>query len=121
MNNQKIGKIGEKIAQDYLKTKKYTIKDTHWQKRTGEIDIIAYDTLKKETVFVEVKTTTSLFFGFPEEKVKKDKIKKIIKTSFLYINEHPEIKKWRIDVISIYINTLTKKSKITHFKNIQAD
>ncbi len=118
MNSRKIGQIGEQIAQDYLKKRHYSILTTHWQKRSGEIDIIAFDNKTQETVFVEVKTSSSLEFGFPEEKVNTAKIRKILKTALFYINEYQNVKKWRIDVISILINTSSQKAKIKHYKNI---
>ena len=121
MDSRKLGQIGEEIAQNYLKKHHYSILTTHWQKRSGEIDIIAFDNTSKETVFVEVKTTSSLEFGFPEEKVNTTKIRKILKTALFYINEHQNVKRWRIDVISILINTSSKKAHIKHYKNISFD
>ena len=45
--------------------------------RQGEIDIIARDTLKKEIVFIEVKTRTSQKYGSPSEAVDEHKQKYI--------------------------------------------
>ena len=40
MNKRKVGMIGEKIAQGYLKDNGYEIIDTNFYTKVGEIDII---------------------------------------------------------------------------------
>ena len=49
------GKIGEKIAQEYLIKNDYEILVKNFRCKQGEIDIIAKD--KNELVFIEVKTS----------------------------------------------------------------
>lgn len=117
MNNQSIGKKGEKIAQEFLIQKGFKIIETNYQKRSGEIDIIAKDPKYNEYVFIEVKTRQNLSFGFPEEAVGEDKISKIIETAEQWFEEKnipsPE---WRVDIISI--NWSEKNPKIEHIENI---
>ena len=47
---QKTGKIGENIACKYLNSNNYEIIERNFRCRQGEIDIIAFDTEKKEFV-----------------------------------------------------------------------
>ena len=77
------GKIGEDAVEKYLKNNGYEILERNFHSRWGEIDIIA----KKEKciVFVEVKTRKSVKYGTPAEFVTGTKIKKIIKTAVLYL------------------------------------
>ena len=69
-NKRKFGDLGEKMACKFLKRKKYLILETNYQKRIGEIDIIAkFDGMIH---FIEVKTRTcfsSKKFGLPQESV----------------------------------------------------
>ena len=51
--HNEIGKIGEQVAQKWLKTKGFTIKDINYRKKYGEIDIVARGTTGK-VHFVEV-------------------------------------------------------------------
>ncbi len=122
MPNVATGKHGEELAKKFLSKHGYDILEEHWQKRTGEIDIIAMDNGTKELVFVEVKTRTSTKFGWPEEKVTRKKRENIRKTAQLYLleNGHETDGEWRVDVISIIINKTRNKAEITHFKGIQA-
>lgn len=122
VHNISIGKRGEFIARQFLIKHDYKIINAHWQKRVGEIDIIAHDPTTNEVVFVEVKTRSNTQFGWPEEKVTSHKKEKIYKTAQLFlIDRHiPKNQLWRIDVISIIIGS-NNKIQITHFKNISLD
>lgn len=118
-NNISLGKFGEQLAADFLVRHGYKIIDGHWQKRVGEIDIVAHDAGHDEIVFVEVKTRRNTHFGFPEEKVTPKKLEKIKKTAqwFMLQSPYEPTQAWRIDVISILIPS-SEKAEITHFKNI---
>ena len=52
----RIGKIGEQIAAEYLADNGYQLLDRNFNVRYGEIDLIAFET--DIVVFVEVKTRT---------------------------------------------------------------
>ena len=110
-----IGKIGEKIAVEYLRKCGYKIIETNFFARHGEIDIIAKD--KKYYVFVEVKTRTNLSFGNPVEAVDKYKQNHIYKSAkyYLYINKLEE-KFVRFDVIEVFISK--NNYKINHIKQV---
>ena len=119
---EKVGKIGEEIAVDFLKKKGYQILDRNYKFKIpgdlqkGEIDIVAK---KKDTIcFVEVKTLKNPKIEiFPEEKINLSKKKKLIATaeSWLIKNKIPLDSKWQIDVISVVIKG--GKTKISHFEN----
>lgn len=110
---QRIGKKGEDIACKYLKENKYIIVERNFRCRQGEIDIIAQDTVKKELVFIEVKTRTNLNYGTPSSAVDKKKqihILKVLKY-YLYKNKIKDVP-IRIDVIEV----LGHQYKINHIK-----
>lgn len=111
-----LGKLGEKIACDFLTKKGYKILRNNYQKLFGEIDIIARDT--DILVFFEVKTRTSNKFGSGAEAVTRKKQEKLIKTAYCYLNEKKmRDNEFRIDVLSINLNFNRRRAKITHFRN----
>ena len=117
---RKFGDVGEKVACYFLKNKGYSILETNYQKRTGEIDIIAK--LNDILHFVEVKTRTDFSndkFGAPQESVNYHKQKRLIKTALFYLleKEHPDDTDWQIDIIAITIDKNKKTAKINHIKN----
>ena len=74
--HNELGKLGEKIALDFLKTNDYAILKTNWTFEKAEIDILAQkgDTL----AVVEVKTRSSNYFGTPQDFVGQKKIKLLV-------------------------------------------
>lgn len=112
--NKQTGQKGEILAKEYLEKQGYKILETNKRfSKLCEIDIIALD--KKTLVFVEVKTRSSNFCGVPEEAITKTKYNNIKTGLFTYLQENPQYKGFRIDVISII---LKPKLEIKHLKNI---
>ncbi len=125
MGTRKLGLLGERIAENYLKKKGYQILEKNYSFRIptspqrGEIDIIAqkFDTIS----FIEVKTL-KIDEGqnpliLPEEKVNFSKQRKLRMTaeSWLMKKKIPLNSKWQIDIIAIEIKR--GKAKISHFEN----
>ena len=114
MSNASIGKNGEDIARKYLENKGYRILETNKRfSRFCEIDIIALD--KNTLVFVEVKTRKTDFCGHPMEAITKTKYQHIKQGLFMYLQENPQYKKYRIDAVSIL---LKPELQIEHLTNI---
>lgn len=117
-NTRKWGNFGEKIAVRYLLKQKYQIIACHYQKKIGEVDIIALDP-QNVLVFFEVKTRSSKKFGQPEEAITPLKIKKMIKTANWFLSERMiKNQKFRFDVLAINLDYKTRKANIRHYKNI---
>ena len=117
---RKLGDLGEKIAEKYLREKNYQILKKNYQKRWGEIDIIAKE--NQEIVFIEVKTRTknkSDFYGQPQDSVNFFKQQKLIKTAktYLFENDYSSQTNWRIDVIAIKLNEQNGKADLEHIRN----
>ena len=107
------GKLGEKLAMDYLISKGYSILETNYRNKIGEIDIIAM--YKNILVFVEVKTRTSTKFGYAYEAVDIRKQRKIINTSLVYLKYKNYVdSQLRYDIIEVY---MTNDVKINHLDN----
>ncbi|MCD6320195.1 MAG: YraN family protein [Candidatus Desulfofervidaceae bacterium] len=95
-----IGKEGERLAKEFLKTQGYKIVTTNYQNKLGEIDIIAWE--KDTLVFVEVKTRRSGYFGLAKEAVDKHKQHQMIKVAMCYLKKlNKEELKARFDVVAI--------------------
>lgn len=113
-NNYLKGKKGEDLSVVYLKKKKYKIRDINYRCPLGEIDIIARqnDTI----VFIEVKTRTSIQYGYPREAVNYYKQKKISKVALYYLKKYDLFENnVRFDVIDILVDTID--IEITHIIN----
>ncbi len=112
-NNIEKGKLGEKIAENYLKINGYKILEKNFRIRTGEIDIIAVK--NKVLAFVEVKARTSTYYGYPYEAVNREKQKRIIKTALYYMNlKNMHYYQPRFDIVEVYLGD---RRKINYIDN----
>jgi len=116
MNRQEVGKLGEKVAQKFLKKRGYRIREIGFRCPRGEIDIIAQQ--KDYLVFVEVRTKSSLDFGTPEESITQAKKKKLIASALTYTNTHQNLPSlWRIDIVAIELDDKGKIKRIELIEN----
>ena len=113
---QKIGHLGEKIAQKYLAKKGYKFLQNNYFCNEGEIDLIFYDNKIKQTVFVEVKTRTTKDFGLAEDSFDFRKQERMQNAIASYV-EKAGIFEYRIDLVAIYLNLIKRKAKIIHYKS----
>lgn len=109
-----LGKEGENLAVNYLKSNGFKILDKNFRCSFGEIDIVAKE--KEAIVFIEVKTRKSAGIVEPFESVGKRKQGKIRDLAEYYLQEKDcsdcEI---RFDVLSIVSDGQNKK--IEHITN----
>lgn len=118
MNLQKLGRLGEALAQKALLNKGYRFICRNFRSKFGEIDLIFQD--KDILVFVEVKTRIGNKFGRPEEAITSFKIRSIIKTSQYFQLKNPAVTgSPRIDVVAVQLEEETEKLVyLKHFENI---
>lgn len=98
------GKWGEKLATEYLRKNRYTIRDTDWRNRHRDIDIVALTPDMQTLVFVEVKTRTSDYLQQPEDAVDKKKVRNIALAANAYIKQNRILLDTRFDIITILGN-----------------
>lgn len=111
---QKIGKLGEDAACEFLQNLGYKILERNWRFSKAEIDIIAKE--KEVLIFVEVKAKSYTYYGAPEESISTYKENLIIDAASQYmisVNHDWEI---RFDIISIVFNKELNPT-ITHYKD----
>lgn len=86
--HNELGKTGEQLAAEYLKTKGFEVLETNWRFKQYELDLIVKMPNRDTIVFVEVKTRQTNYFGYPETFVTKAKQKLIAKAAALYLDEN---------------------------------
>ena len=102
--HNELGKKGEKLATDYLLKKGYSILEKNYRFQKAEVDIIA---IKGEILAaVEVKTRSTPEFGDPQDFLKPQQIKRLVKAVDHYVNEKDLDVEVRFDIIAIIKNKL---------------
>ncbi|MDD5005220.1 MAG: YraN family protein [Candidatus Omnitrophica bacterium] len=102
-----LGRKGEDLAVDFLKQKGYKIIQRNYKNKLGEIDIIAKE--RKTLCFVEVKTRTSLKFGYPQEAINIFKQRQLNKVALSYLRQYNLLNlPARFDIVSIILDNQNK-------------
>ena len=114
---QTIGRLGEEVAMRYLQDKGHDVVKTNYKNRYGEIDIITQD--GEYTVFVEVKTRTSINYGNPSEAVNFYKKKHMKKCAQYYLYPDKYETAMRFDIVEIIGYMSGGDLKITNINHIE--
>jgi putative endonuclease len=99
-----LGKRGEQVAVDHLVGRGYRIIERNWRCTQGEIDIVAADPGGDgdETVFVEVKTRSSVAYGHPFEAITPQKLARLRRLAAAWCAAHPgQAARVRIDAMAV--------------------
>ena len=113
---KKIGRMGEEVAATYLRQNGYQILARNWSTRLGEIDLIAKK--QQEIVFVEVRTTRGLRFGYGFQSVDVRKQQRVRRLAMQYIQQHKlGHLPIRFDVISVLMNREDQVLQLDHIPN----
>lgn len=110
----RVGTVGERIAERYLRSLGYSIIGRNVKLPIGELDLVAKD--GHEFVFVEVKTMSGTGFGYPEQHVDRRKQRKLRQLAELTMRAYGQDQLYRIDVIAVTIGS-TNEPLIHHIKH----
>jgi len=120
--HNEVGKIGEKLAREYLEKQGYKIVQQNYRTKYAEIDLVAEkkDGIfgKNKLVFVEVRTKIGEQFGSPEDTINKAKLWKVLQNAKSY----SAFSRWdgpaRIDAVCIVLKADFSVVRLTHHENI---
>jgi len=116
-HNQKIGQFGDTLAKNFLTKRGYNILDSNVKLSYQELDIVA----KKGglTVFVEVKTRISQFYGPAENAFQFSKLERFRRGIEMYMaNKNLIAEDIRADLITVDIDQVTKIAKLKHYEDV---
>ena len=102
MSNKEIGIFGENRAISHLSELGFEIMHRNWRYKHLEIDIIA--SKDKLLHIIEVKTRSSIEFGYPEQFIKPQKMQFLKNAAAHFQYQNPEWKYLQFDVVSIFLN-----------------
>lgn len=111
------GPWGEALAASYLRKKRYSILAANYRCKFGEIDLIAAN--RTYLVFVEVKLRKSDRFAEAREYVGREKQERLRSTALLWLQDNPDRRQPRFDVIEIYApqGVETERPEIVHWED----
>ncbi len=130
---QKIGETGEKVAAQFLMKQGFSIIETNYTKKWGEIDIVAE--IDGCIHFVEVKSVTCRILPKitreteeeegndayrPEDNMHPWKLKRLSRTiqTYLVSNKVPEETRWQVDLAVVYLQMESRQARVKILPNI---
>lgn len=108
------GRIGERIAAEYLVSKGFIIRDTNWRTNRLEIDIVAEK--NDRIIIVEVKTRSSADMADPIEAISREKILYLVRAAKAYINAYKLPHEVQFDIITV-VGPETCDVRIEHIED----
>ncbi len=112
-----IGRRGEGLAETYLRSRGFWIRERNVRCGRFEIDIVAYDPSEKMIVFVEVKTRTHRDDRYPVRTMVDSRKRSAMKQAiFRWVQSHRYEGSARIDVVCIADGHI-----VEHIVNFGAD
>lgn len=99
MTKTEIGKLGEEYVCEVVKSDGFTVVQTNYHSRYGEIDIIAQN--EKYVLFIEVKVRAKGALVSGLEAVNPSKMRKIFKTALCWMQANPTKLQPRFDVCEV--------------------
>jgi putative endonuclease len=112
---QRLGRYGEDRARRHLQSNGYSILDSNFRTRNGEIDLIA----ERDGIvsFVEVRTRKGTEFGTPEESITREKQARLVAVAqeYMQLKELGDVD-WRIDVVAL---TLDARGRLLRLEVIE--
>jgi len=110
------GKVGEKLAERFIRSRGFVILDRNPRTPFGEIDLVAED--NGVLVFLEVKTRVSERRGPPLASITDCKRRHMIRNAAYYLRYRGGVERTcRIDVIGIILDRRGKLIVLKHVKN----
>ncbi len=121
-STRSLGKEGEDLAVRYLEKKGYRILERNYTTAFGEIDIIASNSpsgKEQRIVFIEVKMRRNRKYGYPEESITTQKLRRLILAIQDYLERRSfEEADWQIDVVSLEVGSNLNQVEIVHLENV---
>lgn len=114
-NRKQTGHLGEAVAKTYLEQKGWTIIETNWRSRIGELDLIAVIPDEPYLVIVEVRTKRHLSFGTAAESVNYRKQQKVRRLGLQYAQQARLLHKpLRFDVVTVFLPPGHNEPQVNH-------
>ena len=116
-SHQKTGRAGEDAAYFHLREMGYVMVARNYRspRRRGEVDLIGWD--DDVLCFVEVKTRSTRDVKPAEAAVDEDKRRELAAMAREYLRNLHDVRQWRFDVVSVYMDTGVRTPNIELFKN----
>jgi putative endonuclease len=117
LRTQIVGRLGERLAEQYLIEQGFTLLERNYRLQYGEIDLLFEH--EGELVAVEVKARDVEDMEQPEEAVKWFQLQRIVRALSTYAMDEDKLEMpWRVDVVLIVIHSDGSVLRLDHLRSV---
>lgn len=133
MTGAEIGRLGERLAEEYLEKRGVRILAQNYSVHGGEIDLVGF--CRGGLLYIEVKTRTGAGFGTPAEAIHREKLRRIERAAKEFERAHVSggrvpvfypfglclfrrVRYRRIDGIEVYLHADGSLQKINRIEDM---
>lgn len=116
MTAAEMGQLGEALAVAYFRVHGYQVRDRHWRRAGGEIDLVIER--GPVTVFVEIKTRGPGSYGRAIESVSPWQLRRIRALAGRWCAENPARCTRRIDVVALDVLPEGEGLQLRHLRDV---
>lgn len=111
-----LGRLGERLALEYLQAHGHTLVEANVRRREGEIDLVTID--GETLVFVEVKLRRSVRLGGAIQALTPAKQRRMAALAEVYAADHPELpRSQRVDLVAIDLRPDGRVANLQHVES----
>jgi len=111
-----LGRLGERLALEYLEAHGHTLIEANVRRREGEIDLVTLD--GDTLVFVEVKLRRSARLGGAIQALTPAKQRRMAALAEAYAADHPELpRSQRVDLVAIDLGPDGRVANLQHVES----
>ncbi len=133
MKPSEVGKLGERLAENFLRRKGVAILARNYSVYGGEIDLVGFR--RGVLLFVEVKTRTGTTWGTGAEAMGEEKLRRVEKAAKAFLHTHApygklsvpfwfgtwmprRIRHTRVDGVEVYLHPDGTPKSINHIEDM---
>ncbi len=133
MRSGEVGRLGERLAAEYLRKRGVRILARNYGVRGGELDLVGFS--RGGLLFIEVKTRTGADWGTPAEAMDREKLRRVERAANAFVRAHVRngrvpvpglfggyrmrrVRYERVDGVEVYLRADGSPSEINRIEDI---
>lgn len=133
MRSGEVGRLGERLAAEYLRKRGVRILARNYGVRGGELDLVGFS--RGGLLFIEVKTRTGTDWGTPAEAMDREKLRRVERAANAFVRAHVRngrvpvpglfggyrarrVRYERVDGVEVYLRADGSPSEINRIEDI---
>ena len=115
MRSGEVGRLGERLAAEYLRKRGVRILARNYGVRGGELDLVGFS--RGGLLFIEVKTRTGTDWGTPAEAMDREKLRRVERAANAFVRAH--VRNGRVPVPGLFGGYRTRRVRYERVDGVE--